>query len=95
MVSQDFLFYSLGLGFLVLVGFLSYAAYSLAQSLKTLTLVLKNAEDISNDIGELKNGIKFGLLNLLHIFFKKKGGEKKWQIIKKTSKIKKRVELIQ
>lgn len=75
MASQDFLFYSLGLGFLILVGFLSYAAYSLAQSLKTLTLILKNAEDISNDINKLEKGIKFRLLNLLHIF-SKKGGEK-------------------
>lgn len=81
MVSQDFLFYSLAFGFLILVGLLSYAAYSLAQSLKTLTRILKNAENISDDIGKLEKGIKFRLLNLLHIFIKK-GGEKKWQRIK-------------
>ena len=81
MASQDFLFYSLGLGFLILVGFLSYAAYCLAKSLKTLSLILQDAEDISNDINKLEKGIKSRLLNLLRIFLKK-GGEKKWQKIK-------------
>lgn len=76
MASQDFLFYALGFGFLILVGFLSYASFCLAKSLKTLTLILQNAEDISNDLDKLEHGIKFGLLNLLHIFSKKEGGEK-------------------
>jgi gas vesicle protein len=76
MTSQDFLFYSVGLGFLILVGFLSYTSFCLAKSLKTLTLILQDAEDISNDIDKLEHGIKSGLLNLLGIFSKKEGGEK-------------------
>lgn len=75
MLSQDFLFYSLGVGFLILVGFLSYAVYSLAQSLKALTQILQDVENISNYIDKLENQIKLGILNLLHIFLKK-GGEK-------------------
>ena len=75
MVSQDFLYYSLGVGFLILVGFLSYTAYQLAQSLKTLNLILQNAEDITNDVDMLKNGVKFGFLNILSMFLKK-GGKK-------------------
>ncbi len=75
MLSQDFLFYSLGIGFLVLVGFLSYAAYQLAQSLRTLNLILQNAEDITSDVDMIKNGVKFGFLNILSMFLKK-GGEK-------------------
>lgn len=76
MVSQDFLFYSLGVGFLILVGFLSYAVYCLAKSLKTLTLIFQNAENISNEIGKLGTGIRFGLQSLLNIFLKKRSEKK-------------------
>ncbi|MDD2823402.1 MAG: hypothetical protein PHQ59_04980 [Candidatus Daviesbacteria bacterium] len=72
MTSQDFLFLSLGTGFLILAGFISYAAYHLAQSLKTLKLILENAEDVSEDIDKLKNTIKFGLLDLLRIFSRRR-----------------------
>lgn len=76
MNSQDFLFYSVGIGFLILVGFVSLAAYRLAQSFKKITLILQNAEnlseDISNDLEKLKSGVKLGILNLLQIFLKKR-----------------------
>lgn len=76
MTSQDFLYYALGFGFLVLVGFLSLAAYRMSESLQRLTQILQNAEDISedisSDIGKLKNGIRLALLNLLQLFIKKR-----------------------
>lgn len=79
MTSQDFFFYSVGLSFLILVGFVSYVAYRLAESFKTLTQILQNVDgisaDISNDIDKLVDGIKSGFLNLLRIFLRK-GGEK-------------------
>lgn len=75
MVSQDFLFYSLGIGFLILVVFFSYVAYHLAKCLKTLAVILHNVADISNDIDKIENAIKFGMLSLSHLFLKK-GGEK-------------------
>lgn len=76
MNSQDFLFYSVGIGFLILVGFVSFASYRLAQSLKKITQILQNAEnlseDISDDLEKLKSGVKLGVLNLLQIFLKKR-----------------------
>ena len=75
MASQDFLFYSLGFGFLILVGFLSYAAFRLAESFRTLTQILQTVEDVSNYIDKLASVIKVGILNLSQIFLKK-GGEK-------------------
>lgn len=75
MNTQDLLVYTFGIGFLVLMGFLSYAAYWLAQSLKRLTSILQNAENVTNDVSMFKNWIKLGLLNLLSMFLKR-GGEK-------------------
>ncbi len=62
MSTQDFLFISLGVGFLILVGFLSYAAYHLAITLKSAREVIDNAEDITNDVRAMKNQLKGGML---------------------------------
>lgn len=75
MSSQDFFFYSLGIGFLVLVGFISYSALSLSKTLKNLTSILEKIDDIAKDANELKNYIKQGILYLMNIF-SKKGGDK-------------------
>ena len=72
-MSLNFLYYSLGIGFLVLVGFLSYAAFSLTQSLKRLTSILIKVDDIASDADYLKNTIKSGLLSLVGMFLKKGG----------------------
>lgn len=76
MPAQDFLFYSVGFGFLILVGFVSYAAYRLAESFKKFTQILQNvegiSEDISKDVDKLVTGIKSWLLNLVRIFIKKR-----------------------
>ncbi len=63
--SQDILFYCLAVGFLVLVGFLSYAAYRLAETLESLKAVLDNIEDTTKDINLIKNKIKLGALTTL------------------------------
>lgn len=68
MATQDFLFYALGIGFLVLVGFLSYASYWLAQSLKALTRTVQNAESITSDIFALRNWLEFSFLKLISTF---------------------------
>ena len=73
MTPQDFLFYSLGIGFLILIGFLSYAAFSLSQTLKNLTSILVKIDDIAKDADDLKNKIKLGILNLMSMFLKKGG----------------------
>jgi hypothetical protein len=79
--SLDFLYYSIGIGFLILVGFLSYAALSLSQSLKNLTSILAKVDDVAKDAEELKNYIKQGILYLKNLFVNKKmiikkGGDK-------------------
>ena len=75
MISQNFLYYSLGIGFLILVGFLSYAALSLSKTLKKLTSILIKVDDVAKDADDLKNYIKQGILYLTK-FFVKKGGDK-------------------
>lgn len=75
LTSQDFLFYSLGLGFLILVGFLSYSSYNLSKSLKQLTSILTKVDGIATDVESLKDIIKNGILYLVSMF-SKKGGDK-------------------
>jgi len=65
----------LGIGFLILVGFLSYAALSLSKTLKKLTSILIKVDDVAKDADDLKNYIKQGILYLTK-FFVKKGGDK-------------------
>ncbi len=75
MDSQDLLNYSLGIGFLILVGFLSYAAYSLSKTLLKLTSILEKIDDITGAVNDLKNTIKNGILYLTNMLLKK-GGDK-------------------
>ena len=70
--SQDFLFYSLAIGSLVLVGFTSYALVNLSDTLKKLTSVIDKIDDIVKSIDDLQNLIKYGLINIKKIF-KSKG----------------------
>jgi len=74
-MSLNFLYYSLGIGFLVLVGFVSYAAFNLSRTLKRLTSVLIKVDDVAKDADDLKNLIKSGVLGLVSMFVKKGGGE--------------------
>ena len=81
MISLNFLYYSLGIGFLILVGFLSYAAFSLSKTLKKLTSILVKVDDVAKDADDLKNYIKQGILYLTNMFVNrnmiiKKGGDK-------------------
>jgi len=85
MVSKDFLNYSVGTGFLILVGFASYAFYNLSRTLKESTSILTKVDDITKDVESLKNVIKNGIQYLIDIFFTghrsgktlaQKGGEK-------------------
>jgi hypothetical protein len=73
MISQNFLYYSLAIGFLILVGFLSYAAFNLSKTLKETTSILTKVDDVAKDVDDLKNGIKSGILTLISMFIKKGG----------------------
>ena len=75
MIPLDFLYYSLGIGFLILVVFLSYVAISLSQTLKRLTSILVKVDDITKDVNDLKDFIKNGIFYLKDMFTKK-GGDK-------------------
>jgi hypothetical protein len=69
--SFNFLNYALGIGFLVLVGFLSYAAFNLSKTLKELTLILERIDDMTKDVDDLENYIKHGVLYFKSLFSKK------------------------
>lgn len=73
MVSLNFLYYSLGIGFLVLVGFLSYSAFNLSKTLKELDSILVKVDDMAKDAEELKNFIKSGIFYLKELLVKKGG----------------------
>jgi hypothetical protein len=75
MVSQNFLYYALGVGFLILVGFLSWAIFSLSETLKKLTSILVKIDDVAKDADDLKNYVKSGILYLVNMFIKS-GGDK-------------------
>ncbi len=68
MSSLDFLYYALGGGFLVLVGFLSYVLVHVVETLRSVKRMLDNVEDITNDVREVKNSMKSGAFHLGKLF---------------------------
>lgn len=72
MTSLDFLYFSLAVGFLILVVFLSLVAYQLTQTLKQLKLVLEDVKDTTKDVQIIKKSIKLGIFNLLSLLLKKR-----------------------
>lgn len=65
MVSLDVLYYALAVGFLVFVGFASYALYRLGKAFESLNLVIREVEDVARDIDMAKNLIKSGILSFI------------------------------
>ena len=55
---QDILYYILTLGFIVLVGFISYASYRLAQALMSLKKLIEDLEETTKDVNLIKNKVK-------------------------------------
>ena len=83
MSSLDFLYICLGIGFLILVGFISYASYHLVDTLKSVKGLADDYHYVVSDIKAAEKLIKSGLLNTLMMFlnfagdfFRKKGGGK-------------------
>lgn len=62
----------------MLVGFVSYAAYHLAKSLKILQFILEDTKDFTHDIDSLKDTIKLGLFSLVKLIPSTKEVTKKW-----------------
>jgi len=59
------LYYSLAIGFIILVGFFSFAMYHFAEALKSLKALLENIDDTTKDFNLIKNKIKLGALTAL------------------------------
>jgi hypothetical protein len=76
MTSQDFLFFSLAVGFIILASFVSFAFLQLAQTLRSLKQVLDSAGSISRDVEAVKDQIKSGaltaFLTTLNLFLRKR-----------------------
>lgn len=72
MQSLDVLYFSLSIGFLVLAGFISFAAFQLAQTLKSARLLIMDAKDIVKDVQAVKDGVTRGILQLISSFFRRK-----------------------
>ncbi len=72
MNPQEFFYFSLGFGFLILAGFLSFAAFYVGKSFKSLSQILEDTGDITRDVNMLKNGLKVGILSFLEMFLKKR-----------------------
>ncbi len=66
MSSLDTLYYALAFGFLVFVGFTSFALFRLGMALETLNRVLKDIEDVTRDIDSAKNFLKVGLWGVIN-----------------------------
>ena len=67
LTTADFLNICVGLGFLFLVGAVSYAFYNLA-------LLLKSLREVIETVNSVRDVIKFGALSLIKNIFKGKEG---------------------
>ncbi len=65
MTALDFLYIILGIGFIVLVTFLSIAAYNLIVTLHKLNIIIDNVSDITSDVDSIKNTLKSGFMTIL------------------------------
>jgi len=57
-----FLYYALGIGFLILVGFISFAMYQVAQTVKSVRRVTQDIGDIAHDVTVTKDRLKLGVI---------------------------------
>lgn len=76
MYSLDFLYYALGVGFLILIGFICYVLYQLGLNLKETKIILSNVRDITTDVNMAGSQLKLFALNLIGKFFGGRGGDK-------------------
>lgn len=65
MESVDILNISLAVGFISIAGFLSYALFQLAATLKETKRVLADVKDTTADFTMLKENMKLGVFSIL------------------------------
>lgn len=75
MKSIDILYYSLSIGFLVLVASVAYASFRFAQAIGSMKKVLDDVEDTTRDIRYAKNRVLSGIKYFVRMLFHT-GGEK-------------------
>lgn len=73
----------MGIGFLILVGFISFACFRLSQTLKSVKELVDDAKNLTQDVKSIKDQIQVGLAKLLNtilnagtLLLNKKGGKK-------------------
>lgn len=79
MTSSDFLNYTLGIGFLILVGILTYTLYRASQVFAAIRGLIENLKGVANVVRLTQSRVKFTMLSLASIVLNKlftKGGEK-------------------
>lgn len=82
MRSVDVFYYSLSVGFLILVIFISYASFNIAQTLKKIKMVIEKVDDVAMDVQFVKNKFQVGLLGILLEILKRfagRGGDKTYE----------------
>lgn len=79
MDGLDIFYLSLSIGFIVLVGTVSYAAFQLVQTLRSIKILVEDIDDTAKDVRIAKEATKLNIFRIvsmvLGLFFKK-GGEK-------------------
>jgi hypothetical protein len=72
MNSLDTLYYSLSLGFLILIGGMTYMIYHLTETIKSTKRVVDDTKSLTHDLADIKDGFKVGILGLITAFSKMK-----------------------
>ena len=76
MSSLDFLYYSIGAGFLLLVVALIYLIFHLIKTLEIVRFMIEDTQDLTSDLVEIKDHFKVAILGLL-------GGSKLISLVKR------------
>jgi hypothetical protein len=66
MSSLDFLYYTLGVGFIGLVIALVYLIFHLVETIKVARFMMEDAEDFTSDLVRIKDHFKVGILGLFN-----------------------------
>jgi hypothetical protein len=70
MSALDFLYISLAVGFLTLVGFLCYLITKVVETLKKVEVMLENIENTTDNVVHFKDKIKSSTLRVISKFLK-------------------------
>lgn len=71
MASIDFLYYSLGIGFILLVIEAGFTAYHLVLTLAAMRKLIEKTDDILSDVQSIKNTVKIGVFGAVTQFIAK------------------------